>query len=47
MHPRAHATTNMTNVKGEHGKEVILKIHLIKQLIMHPFHTVPSWKYFP
>ena len=42
VHPRAHATKNMTNVKGGRGKKIILKIHLIKQLIMCPFHTVPS-----
>ena len=40
VHPRAHATTNMTNVKGGRGKEIILKIHF-KQLITCPFHTVP------
>ena len=27
VHPRAHATTNMTEVKGGRGKEIILKIH--------------------
>ena len=41
LHPQAHATTNMTSVKGGRGKEIILKIHF-KQLIMCPFHTIPS-----
>ena len=42
VRPRTHATTNMTNVKGGRGKEIILKIHLIKLLIMCPFHMHSS-----
>ena len=30
VYPRTHVTTNMTDVKGGRGKEIILKIHLIK-----------------
>ena len=26
VHPQTHATTNMTNVKGGRGKEIILKV---------------------
>ena len=28
VHPRAHATANMTNVKGGHGKEIIYYYYL-------------------